>query len=184
VLDATARTHALRGAMAVAGAELFAAQGTVAGGIALACIGLAALASRLERRVQEWAVAALAAHVVLGMAGGLYERSALYDKLVHAAIGFGLARLLARTLPSGPAWLAPLAALGIGALWELFEFAADATGLVAAQRGLADTMLDLAAGAAGALAAAALLRATLRECARSSPVSSTGRPSTRRSRSR
>jgi hypothetical protein len=183
-LDGTPRTHALRYAMAVAAAELFAAQGAVAGGIALACLGLAALASRLEWRAREWAVAALAAHVVLGMAGGLYERSAVYDKLVHAAVCFGLARRLQGGPAAGPRWLAPLAALGLGALWELFEFAADATGLVTAQRGLADTMLDLAADAAGALAAAPVARATLRECARSSPVSSTGPPFTRRSRSR
>jgi hypothetical protein len=36
----------------------------------------------------------------------------------------------------------------------LFEFVADATGLVVAQRGLADTMLDLGANTAGAIAAA------------------------------
>jgi hypothetical protein len=168
--------------MAVASAELFAAQGAAAGGIALACVALAALASRLERSARDLALAALAAHVVLGMAGGLYERSAIYDKVVHAAVSFGLVRILLPALPS-PRWGAPLAALGLGALWELFEFAADATGLVAAQRGLEDTMLDLAADGAGALAAAASLRATLRECARSFPVSSTGPPSTRRSRS-
>jgi hypothetical protein len=183
-LDGTLRAHALRGAMVVAAAELFAAQGAVAGGVALACVALGGLAARLERRAQELVLAALAAHVVLGMAGGLYERSALYDKAAHAAVSFGLTRVLARSLPTGSGWAAPLAALGLGAGFELFEFAADATGLVAAQRGLADTMLDLAADAAGCFAAAATLRATLRECARSFPVSSTGPPFTRRSRSR
>jgi hypothetical protein len=180
-LGGTLRAHALRGAIAVTAAELFAAQGAVPGGIALACLALASLAARLERRACELAVAALAAHVVLGMAGGWYERSAVYDKLVHAAVCFGLVRVLPR---AGPRWLAPLAVLGLGALFELFEFAADATGLVAAQRGLADTMLDLAADAAGAFTAVAAPRATLPRCARSSPASSTGRPSTRRSRSR
>jgi hypothetical protein len=180
-LDGTLRAHALRGAIAIGAAELFGVQGPVAGGIALACLALASLAAKLERRTCELVVAALAAHVVLGMAGGLYERSAVYDKVAHAAVCFGLVRVLPR---AGPRWLAPLAALGLGALWELFEFAADATGLVVAQRGLVDTMLDLAADAAGALAAVAAPRATLRGCARSSPASSTGRPSTRRSRSR
>ena len=178
-LDGTLRAQALVGAMAVAGAELFAAEGAVAGGIALACVGLAALSSRLERGARELVLAALAAHVVLGMAGGLYERSAVYDKLAHAAVSFGLARVLARSLPPGPAFIAPLAALGLGAAFELFEFAADATGLVTAQRSLADTMLDLAADAAGAAAAGAPLRG----CARSSRACFTGRPFTRRSRS-
>jgi hypothetical protein len=70
---------------------------------------------------------------------------------VHLAVSFGLARLVAGALPErAPRWLLALGALGLGALWELFEFAADATGLVTAQRGLADTMLDLGADAAGA----------------------------------
>jgi hypothetical protein len=146
------RVAALQGAIGVTAAQPFAAQGAVAGTIALACLALGAAASALERRAQEWVVTALAAHVVLGMAAGLYERSALYDKLVHFAVSFGLARALAGTLAhSVPRWLLALAALGLGASWELFEFAADASGLVTAQRGLADTMLDLGADAAGAL---------------------------------
>jgi len=146
------RVAALQGAIGVTAAQLFAAQGRVAGAIALACLALGAAASALERRAQEWVVTVLAAHVVLGMAAGLYERSALYDKLVHLAVSFGLARLVAGALAQrAPRWLLALAALGLGAVWEVFEFAADATGLVTAQRGLADTMLDLGADAAGAL---------------------------------
>jgi hypothetical protein len=157
--------------MLVAAAQLFAAEGRTAGAIGLACVALGGAAVAVERhtalaRFAELSALALSAHVVLGMAGGLYERSALYDKAVHAVAGFGAARLAARALArhverEGLAiggrltrWVPALAALALGTLWELFEFGADATGLVVAQRGLADTMLDLAANAAGALAAA------------------------------
>jgi hypothetical protein len=171
------RIGALQGATGVAAAELFAAQGAVPGAVALGCLALGFGAAALDRRTREWAVTALAAHVVLGMAGGLYARSAQYDEPVHLVVFLGTARL-ERAVPV-------LVALALGTLWELFEFAADASGLVTAQRGLADTMLDLAADAAGGLGAAVLWpRATLRACARSCPGSSTGPPSTRRSRSR
>jgi hypothetical protein len=152
---AALRVFALEGAMLVAAAELFAARGPVAGAVGMTCVALGL-------RANEWVVTALTAHVVLGMAGGLYERSLLYDKLVHLAVSFGLARLAAgalgrlvareRLVPGAllERWVPVLAALALGTLWELFEFAADATGLVKAQRGLADTMLDLGADAGGA----------------------------------
>ena len=38
-----------------------------------------------------------------------------------------------------------------GTAWELFEFWVDLTGVFIAQRGLHDTMLDLAADTAGAV---------------------------------
>jgi hypothetical protein len=180
-MDLTPRSTVLGGAIAVSAADFFAAREAVAGSIALACLAVGAAASRIERRPQEWLLAALAAHVVLGMAGGLYERSALYDKLVHCAVSFGLARLVAAA--PAPRWLAALAALGLGALWELFEFTADATGLVTAQRGLADTMGDLAADAAGALAGAAL--ALSRPCRRDrTRAGRAPAPASRRSRPR
>lgn len=164
------RLAALHGAMLVSAAQLFAVQGRAAGVVGLACVALGGAALAVERRAAlarfaEWSALALAAHVVLGMAGGLYERSALYDKAVHLAASFGLARLAARALALHvererlaigarlERWVPVLAALALGTLWELFEFGADATGLVVAQRGLSDTMLDLAADAAGALAA-------------------------------
>jgi hypothetical protein len=195
------RVAALQGAIGVTALQLFAARETLAGGVALGCLALGAGAQLVERRAElarfaEWSACALAAHVVLGMAGGLYERSALYDKAVHFALGYGAARVAAAALAREVAreglrlgaplerWLPFLTAVTLGTAWELFEFALDSSGLVVAQRGLADTMLDLAAGAAGALAAVVVRpRATLLACARSSPVSSTGPPSTRRSRS-
>ena len=166
------RLAALHGAMLVAAAQLFAAEERVAGAVGLGCVALGGAACAVERRAAlarfaEWSALALGAHVVLGMAGGLYERSALYDKAVHLVASFGLARLAAGALAlhverEGLAlgarlerWVPVLVAVALGTLWELFEFGADSTGLVVAQRGLADTMLDLAAAAAGALAAAA-----------------------------
>jgi len=166
----------------VTAAQLFAAQGRVAGAVGLACVALGGVACAVERRAAlarfaEWTALALGAHVVLGMAGGLYERSVLYDKAVHLVAGFGLARLAARALAlhverEGLAfgarlerWVPVLVALALGTLWELFEFCADRTGLVLAQRGLADTMLDLAADAAGALAAASGPLTRRRRCA-------------------
>jgi hypothetical protein len=185
--------------MLVAAAQLFAAQGRVAGAVGLACVALGGVAFAVERRstlarFAEWSALALGAHVVLGMAGGLYERSALYDKAVHLVACFGLARLAARALAlhverEGLAigarlerWVPVLVALALGTLWELFEFCADRTGLVLAQRGLADTMLDLAADAAGALAAAAWPLTRRRRCAtpsrsrRRDPTASRGTP--------
>jgi hypothetical protein len=153
---AALRVFALEGAMLVAAAQLFVAGGPIAGAVGMTCVALGL-------RANEWVVTALAAHVVLGMAGGLYERSLLYDKLVHLAVSWGLARLAADALARRVArerlvpgallerWVPVLAALALGTLWELFEFAADATGLVLAQRGLADTMLDLGADAVGAV---------------------------------
>ena len=187
--SAELRIAALQLATLVTAGQLFAAQGRVAGAVGLACAGLGAAAVVVERRtalarLAEWCGLALCAHVVLGMAGGLYERSVLYDKLVHCAASFGLARLGAHALAQhvardglaiGPrleALVPVLGALALGTLWELFEFGVDATGLVTAQRGLADTMLDLAAGAAGALAAA--LRPATR-CLRGATPSSSRR---------
>jgi len=151
--------------------ELLALRDPVGAALALTCSGLARFALAVERRAElarfaEWSALALAAHVVLGMAGGLYERSGLYDKLVHFALSFGLARLAqhalvqyvaCRSLTPGALllrWVPVLAAVALGTAWELFEFVIDASGLVHAQRGLADTMLDLAADVLGALVAA------------------------------
>lgn len=105
----------------------------------------------------------LGAHVVLGMGLGLYDGSGLYDKLMHA-LGIGaIAVLLLLAIrdycesqrlalpPSLMMWLVLCGAVSAGTAWELFEFSMDLTGLVTAQRGLHDTMLDLAAGCVGAL---------------------------------
>ncbi len=103
----------------------------------------------------------VAAHIVFGMLGALYETSLLYDKAMHLLGSGAIAALLLLaaqrychrhriTVP-----LTLLAAIVIGGtlsagtLWELFEFAIDQTGLFQAQRGLHDTMFDLLADAGG-----------------------------------
>ena len=167
----TLRVAALQAAIWLGALELLALRDPAGAALALACSGLARGARAVEQRAElarfaEWSALALTAHVLLGMAGGLYERSALYDKLVHLALSYGLARLTQRALVQYAArraltpgalllrWVPVLAAVALGTAWELFEFAVDASGLVHAQRGLADTMLDLAADLLGALAAA------------------------------
>jgi len=105
----------------------------------------------------------LATHVVVGMGLGLYDSSILYDKVMHAlGIGAITVVLLIATqhyceqhrlelpLPL-TACLVLCAAVTAGTAWELFEFSVDLTGVFIAQRGLHDTMLDLAADTAGAV---------------------------------
>lgn len=102
-----------------------------------------------------WALL-VSAHVLLGMGLGLYESSMLYDKLVHvAAFAWVAACVLPRT--SSPVMTA-LAATGLGAGWELFEFMADQGGWFVAQKGLDDTMLDLLCDALGASIGVAMPR--------------------------
>ena len=139
-----------------------------------ALVGLTALAltwlpgvlvrdEALRGPVRALAAILLAAHVTLGMGLALYERSAMYDKWVHL-LGFAAiatlilaatARYCARRQIAAPAAFVQLvvlaAALSLGTVWELFEFAVDRTGWFRAQRGLEDTMLDLVADLCGVL---------------------------------
>ncbi len=144
-------------------------------GVAVVALVLTLLPARLVResalRGATAAVLALllAAHVVLGMHGGLYETSAVYDKAMHALGSAAVAALAAFALrgycarrridlPTMPVCLLVLGAtLSAGTLWEMFEFAIDRTGLFRAQRGLQDTMLDLVANGLGAVLVVAVL---------------------------
>ena len=108
--------------------------------------------------------ALLFAHIVFGMQAGLYETSAVYDKLMHLFGCGAIAGLVASAtsdycgrkqvaLPTLLLWgLAVGIVVSLGTLWEVFEFAIDRTGLFQAQKGLTDTMLDLIADVIGALA--------------------------------
>jgi len=144
-------------------------RGPLFGGIALTCLGLAfgpELVSRsrsLPSGVAPGWVALLLAHVALGMGLELYQTSALYDKVVHflafAWVGWLLSSEVERwsranrvRLPAR-SWLIGLAALGLGACWELLEFGVDQLGVVVCQPSLEDTMLDFICDGAGALAA-------------------------------
>ena len=115
----------------------------------------------------------LAAHIMLGMHCALYETSVFYDTWMHA-LGSGAITVLLIIAALGycgrhrvelPLMLFTALTVGgtvsAGTLWELFEFAVDLTGLVAAQRGLHDTMLDLLADTAGAVTVAAAFAASV-----------------------
>lgn len=131
--------------------------------IAACSFGLSLVPRLLERRL--WLPPGcdlclsmiLLAHVFLGMTLELYETSAIYDKLSHYA---GTTLLTWQTLKvldrhcslkaiqlsaSILTGLILMFALALGAIWEIFEFLIDQTDLVMAQRGLADTMVDLMA---------------------------------------
>ena len=123
----------------------------------------------------------LLAHVVLGMQIGLYETSTVYDKLIHvlgssAIAGLSIVAILQYSdrrqlrLPLPLLLVSVLGiVVGLGTLWELFEFAIDRTGLFRSQRGLDDTMLDLVADAIGALAALGVFIGLVHRKARLTP---------------
>jgi hypothetical protein len=115
----------------------------------------------LREPVRAVSAVLLGAHVILGMGLGLYDSSSLYDKLMHALGIAAIAVLLILAIrdycerhrlalpPSLMMWLVLCGAVSAGTAWELFEFTMDLTGLVTSQRGLHDTMLDLAADSLG-----------------------------------
>ncbi len=100
---------------------------------------------------------------LLGMRYGLYGSSSLFDKAMHAIITGGFvvmwidwirpalagSRLDPRHNPWSLLLLAVIFTLATAALWEIFEFGIDQTGMFRAQRGLDDTMLDMIAALAG-----------------------------------
>lgn len=111
------------------------------------------------------------AALFLGEVRGYYVRYWWWDLVLHSASGFLLGIvgfLLVHVLnekedlelhmnPGFVALFAFLFALGLGALWEIFEFAMDSMfGLTMQKSGLVDTMWDLIVDAAGALTIAAL----------------------------
>jgi len=111
------------------------------------------------------------AAVFLGEVRGYYVRYWWWDVVLHSASGFLLGILgflLVHVLnekedldlhmkPVFVALFAFVFALGLGALWEIFEFAIDSTfGLNMQKSGLVDTMWDLIVDAMGALVIALL----------------------------
>ncbi|MEM6606020.1 MAG: hypothetical protein AAF671_09675 [Pseudomonadota bacterium] len=124
----------------------------------------------------------LTAHVGLGMFLGLYEHSALYDKFMHVLGSAAIATLAHSALlaygernglrmpASFIASITLSTTMSAGALWEIFEFSIDQTGLFYAQRGLTDTMIDLVADVFGAALAVPLLLANKGGSASHEPV--------------
>lgn len=121
------------------------------------------------------AIAFAFASLFLGEVHGYYTRFWWWDMALHTIsgfllgiVGFLLVHLLNETEDVGVhmksgfvAFFAFLFALGIGALWEIFEFAMDSFFGMNMQKemlgdasGLTDTMVDLMVDAAGALVVA------------------------------
>lgn len=142
--------------------------------ISLATLGLMIYGIRLSRTIdfnfpQSFITATIIfiyATLFLGEVGGFYERLWWWDTLLHmgSAIGFGLVGftvllLLFRTerVGASPVLISIFSfffALGIGVLWEIFEFLMDIFfGLNMQKSGLADTMGDFIVNTAGALIA-------------------------------
>ena len=145
-----------------AGQLTFASIATVA--VALCIVPRHVVASpTLREAIRAVSAVLLGAHVILGMGLGLYESSGFYDKLMHVLGTGAIAMLLILAIrdfckrqrlvlpPPLMMWLVLCGAVSAGTAWELFEFSMDLTGLVTAQRGLQDTMLDLVADSVGGL---------------------------------
>lgn len=121
--------------------------------------------------IEVLAVLFVFASLFLGEVRGYYLRFWWWDAVLHAASGFLLGLLgflLVYVLnekeeielhmkPGFVALFAFMFALGLGTVWEIFEFAMDSTfGLNMQKSGLRDTMWDLIVDAAGALVIAVL----------------------------
>lgn len=149
--------------------------------IAASALGLAMLPAAIEGlsqiRLPRGLVLAVGLYVGLTIVAGelwdAYQRTSWWDDAMHllsgavvALIGVvGALTLLGRARaaigPSLPLLFGWFTALGVAALWELFEYWLDASFGYQTQPGLADTMHDIGWGALGAglatLAAAAHL---------------------------
>ncbi|HEY0591422.1 MAG TPA: hypothetical protein VGF40_06625 [Thermoanaerobaculia bacterium] len=100
----------------------------------------------------------------LGNVGGFYARFWWWDLVLHTVSGFLLGIfgfLLVYVLnekeeielhmkPAFVALFAFMFSVGLGAIWEIFEFSMDVTFDLAMQHGLTDTMADLIVDTAGA----------------------------------
>jgi hypothetical protein len=108
-------------------------------------------------------VAVLALHAVLSLGFGAYERFPLLDAPMHVLGGVAIAAAFERTLAAlrRQGWVEALeleiaAALVVGLsslaafVWECAEFASDRYLGTRAQVGIADTLVDMGLGIAGA----------------------------------
>ncbi|QDU83146.1 hypothetical protein Pla163_02430 [Planctomycetes bacterium Pla163] len=120
----------------------------------------------LPPQMELLAVVFVYASLGLGEVHGYYERFWWWDALLHTGSGmllgiFGFLlvhvmneheRIAMHLKPGFVALFAFMFAVGLGALWEIFEFTADSTfGLNMQKSGLVDTMWDLIVDTLGAL---------------------------------
>ena len=153
--------------------------------ITLAIVALTLLPLMLEKRfgvfipaeLEALAIAFVFASLFLGEVRGYYTRFWWWDIALHTSsgfllgiVGFLMAHVLnevetigVRMKPGFVASFAFLFSLGIGALWEVFEFSMDRLAGTNMQKpmlgdpsGLTDTMWDLIVDAVGALVIAVL----------------------------
>jgi len=111
-------------------------------------------------------MAALILHSFFGVYLDLFHRSKTFDRLVHGFGAFSYAILvydiLSNFIQYGGSVLfrslyAMLLGISIGAVYEIYEFAADAKRTDKMQHGLRDTDFDLIFDVAGALGAAVFI---------------------------
>ena len=133
--------------------------------VAVAAIFISSVSTQKAPRVfSQWLTSALVIHVVVGMSMDGYAWR-YFDDALHLAI-VGWMTFIAMTgvrkhvkwrdlLLSRPQLLAVgfVFALGVGAMWEMFECLVDLTGAYQAQQGLTDTMTDLFADGVGGVIA-------------------------------
>jgi len=121
---------------------------------------------RLPVQLEVLAVVFVYASLFLGEVHGYYERFWWWDALLHTGSGFLLGilgfllvhvineheRIEMHMKPGFVALFAFVFAVGLGALWEIFEFAMDQMfGTKMQKSGLVDTMWDLIVDTLGAL---------------------------------
>ena len=113
-----------------------------------------------------WApVVVFSTHVLVSRGLELYEPYPHLDVPMHLAGGVAIAYFFRKSLglESGRALVGSLSSFGRNlltlaltgtatAVWELAEWSSDALGWTAAQKGLTDTMFDMALGMVGGLA--------------------------------
>lgn len=132
---------------------------------------------RIPTEFQMLAIAFVFASLFLGEVHSYYARFWWWDIVLHTTSGFLLGiigfllvyvlneseRIHLQMRPGFVAFFAFLFALGVGALWEIFEFTMDALlgmnmqkAMLGDPSGLTDTMFDLIVDAVGALVIAVL----------------------------
>lgn len=122
--------------------------------------------ARIPAEMELLAVVFLYASLFLGEVHGYYVRYWWWDALLHTGSGFLLGilgfllvhilneheRVELHMKPGFVAFFAFLFAVGLGAIWEIFEFAMDQLfGMNMQKSGLVDTMWDLIVDTVGAL---------------------------------
>jgi hypothetical protein len=126
------------------------------------------------RRFARLAIGVIAAMAIAGVLLGWSHRFGWYDEVIHTLSGVAIALAAGLWLSGGVfgdvsqrlaayVWTLTVIGLGVGAGWEIIEFAYDhLNGARDSIRGKADTISDLVCGGAGAIVGGCWM-ATLQE---------------------